>query len=141
MNKNFLLWTSIIILFILNFILFGIIYFAYNQVNIVKTQTSEILKNAQDQSSSTAISTSVFINETFTIPIHTIVPVNTTVNVPVTIPIIGQAVTLRVPIHTSVPVDVTVQVPIKKNIPINTKINTTAFSNVLEQLQILFSKN
>lgn len=60
----------------------------------------------------------VVVDGTFSIPIKTVVPIRTTVNVPVTIPITGQQVNVVVPIDTNVPINTTIQVPIKTTVPV-----------------------
>jgi hypothetical protein len=72
----------------------------------------------------------VEIDSTFSVPIKTIVPIKTTVNVPVIIPIMGQQVTVAVPIDTNVPIDTTIQVPIKTTVPVEIKIGDLIFGNI-----------
>jgi hypothetical protein len=60
----------------------------------------------------------VMVDSTFSIPIKTIVPIKTTVNVPVAIPILGQQVNVVVPIDTNASINTTVQVPIKTTVPV-----------------------
>ena len=60
----------------------------------------------------------VTVDSTFSIPIKAVVPIKTTVNVPVTIPILGQRVNVAVPIDTNVPINTIVQVPIKTTVPV-----------------------
>ena len=74
-----------------------------------------------------SFTTAVNIDDAFRVPIKTTVPINATVRVPVTIPILGQVATLLVPIDTNVPIDFTIEVPIKKSISVNVPVPVDNF--------------
>ncbi len=68
------------------------------------------------------ISLSVLFEDNLEVPIQEVIPINTVVNVPVTIPPLGQLVNLPIPIVTNIPIDLMVEVPISREIPIDTSI-------------------
>lgn len=68
------------------------------------------------------VSLSVLFADNIEVPIQENIPINTIVNVPVTIPPLGQLVNLPIPIVTNIPIDLMVEVPISRTIPINTSI-------------------
>jgi hypothetical protein len=68
------------------------------------------------------VSLSVLFADNIEVPIKENIPINTIVNVPVTIPVLGQLVNLEIPIVTNIPIDLLVEVPISRTIPIDTSI-------------------
>jgi hypothetical protein len=68
------------------------------------------------------VSLSVLFADNIEVPIQENIPINTIVNVPVTIPVLGQLVNLEIPIVTNIPIDLLVEVPISRTIPIDTSI-------------------
>ena len=68
------------------------------------------------------VSLMVLFEDNIEVPIQEVIPINTVVNVPVTIPPLGQLVNLPIPIVTNIPIDLMVEVPISREIPIDTSI-------------------
>ncbi len=120
---------------IINVVLFVALLEIRNNITTAATQAASILQQAKTQSLAAPLTANVAINEVFNVPIKTVVPINTTVQVPVVIPIIGQKVTIAVPINTNIPIDMTVPVHIKTTIPVDVKISSSPFYGILQQFQ------
>ncbi|MBI2122029.1 MAG: hypothetical protein HYT98_02800 [Candidatus Sungbacteria bacterium] len=121
-----LLWAVLLFSLALNVYLFVFINGLRKAARGPLSNLAQVIKDIQNQTITTRIniqeeipfSMQVPIKDTFKIPIKVSVPILTIVNVPVTIPILGQEITLRVPIDTAVPVDTVVTVPLNSAIPI-----------------------
>lgn len=59
----------------------------------------------------------VNLSDGLRVPVKTAVPINTVVDVPITLPVIGTTI-IRVPINTTVPIDMTLDLTLEKNIPV-----------------------
>lgn len=84
------------------------------------------------------LSTRVAINEVFAIPIETSVPVRTTVTVPVSIPLLGQVVSVSVPIHADVPIQTTLRVPVHVSVPIEVDLGDALIGQAVGKIADAF---
>lgn len=96
---------------------------------------AEIVRQAQEGSLPSPITARIAIDDTFSIPVDTVVPINTSVTVPVTIPILGQVVSVTVPIKTDVPLRTTIRVPVHASVPVSVSIGELPIGNALAELE------
>lgn len=67
------------------------------------------------------ISAQIPIREKFAVPIHTVLPISTDVEVPLNIPVLGER-RISVPIQANVPIHVEVVIPISKTVDLETSL-------------------
>lgn len=129
-----------LVLSIVNIILFVLLRETEHRTAEIAAHAGSILQQARSQSLIAPFVANVAIDDIFDVPIRTTVPIKTTVNVPVVVPLIGQKATIAVPIDAEVPIDTTVRVPIKTTVPVSVKISGSSFDDVLQQLQNLLAE-
>lgn len=142
--KNKLLYPIVLgillLLSIANIVLFVLLLQVKNQIADGAGQAASAVQEMQTQSLTGPFTVQVAIDETFDIPIKVAIPVKTTVNVPVVIPITGEQVSITVPIDTVVPIDTTVHVPVKTSLPVNIKMSDLPIGGILQNLHDWLTK-
>lgn len=129
-----------VVLSIANIALFVLLLQVKGQVADAAGQAASAVQEMQKQSLTGPFTVQVAIDETFDIPIKVAIPVKTTVNVPIVIPVTGEKVSITVPIDTVVPIDTTVQVSVKKSVPVNIKMSDLPIGGLLQNLHDWLTK-
>lgn len=145
------------ILVLLSLILNGIVFIALLRTRRTTLAAVQDAQSAIDRISEDSISytvqldenlpvvTSFPFSEEIDVPINTVLPIDTTVFVPVDLGLLGT-VDIEIPIRTVVPVDIDVTVPVnqtvdvvtsvplKVNVPIEVEVSDTSLSRDLDAL-------
>jgi hypothetical protein len=125
--------AAVLLLLVANVALLAFVLNVRHRIIDTAVAAADELQRVREQSPDNTFSAHVAVDETLTIPVHTSVPINTAVNVPVVVPILGQQVAVRVPIQTSVPIDTTIRVPVKATVPVEVSAGAL-FGDVLQQV-------
>lgn len=124
---------AVLVLVVTNVVLIASLFRMRQHVVSAAAEAADMLTRIQAGSSDSPLVIAVDAN--VSVPVKTNIPVDTIVEVPVVIPLLGQQTSVRVPIRANVPVDTIVQIPIRTSVPLTLPSASSQFGNALNQLR------
>lgn len=144
------MWILISISLLLNFVVLGLLFVAYQRILTLTGEVADQLAQYQLEDvdvqfhvdehlpvafevpyedrfqvpikATIPVSTSILFEETVHVPIRDSVTIDRDLQIGVNIPVINQTVPILLPIRASIPVNLDVTIPLKYDIPVKTEI-------------------